>query len=591
MTEAQLVLLVSGAWAGALLGFPVPLVAVACGGIVAVVYQRPILLIGSVVLLASCLSARANAAYQPSAPGQFSGIVRLTTDPEPGPFGWSAEARLADGSRVRLLADRGVDLSWSVAGELVDIEGRLRPIEDSPWLRTKHIVGQIALDRAHRSAGVVWWMRPAEALRSWVRQGSESFTDDDSALYSGLVIGDDRFQSDAQRALFRAGGLTHLLAVSGQNVAFALAVAGPLLRRLRLQWRFALTVALLVVFAMATRFEPSVLRATVTAGIAAWAVVLGRRASGVRVMCLAVTGLIMVDPFLVDSVGFRLSVGASAAIILLGPPLRDRLPGPAPLVEPLAVTLAAQVGVAPIMIATFGPVSLSTIPANLLAGPAAGAVMTWGLSVGVVAAWLPDSWGVVVQWPAMMMVQWIGGVARWASRLPLPLFDGLTLVLTGALGVSIWAAATLGQVGRLLRVGLVGVALAVWLGAVPRIPQALSEYGALSYYPGEQDGPSVLVVDGAPRADDLEALIANRVTGVDVVVTRSGGYTARQSLAIVRETIAVATVLAPPLHQIRGADGVDAVVEFAVVGGTIKVEPASDREHLSIVFEPSGESS
>ncbi len=591
MTEGQLVVFVSAAWAGAILGVPVPLIAAMCGAVIVLVYQRPVLLIGGVFVLASSLSARADAAYRPSTTGEFAGVVRLTIDPEPGLFGWSAEARLADGSRVRLVADRSVDISGFVAGEQVQLSGRLRPIEDAPWLRTRHIVGQIAIDSAHRSSGVVWWMRPAEALRSWVRQGSQSFADDDSALYAGLVIGDDRFQSDSQRALFRAGGLTHLLAVSGQNVAFALAVVGPLLRRLRLQWRFALTVAVLVVFAMATRFEPSVLRATVTAGIAAWAVMSGRRASGIRVMCLAVTALIMIDPFLVDSVGFRLSVGASAAILLLGPLLRDRLPGPAFVREPLAVTLAAQVGVAPIMVATFGPVSLSTIPANLLAGPAAGAVMTWGLSVGVVAAWLPDAWAVVVQWPAMLMVQWIGGVAGWASRLPLPLFDGVTLVLTGALGVSVWAASMLGRVGWLLRVGLVGVALASWLGAVPLAPHAAAEYGSLSYYPSEDDGPSVLVVNGTPRVDDLESLIANRVTGVDVVVTRSGGYTARQSMMMVRETIAVATVLAPPLHQIRGAEGVDAVVEFTVVGGTVRVEPGTDREHLTITFEASAKSS
>ena len=54
------------------------------------------------------------------------------------------------------------------------------------------------------------------------------------SLFTGLVIGDDREQPADLADAFRGAGLTHLLAVSGQNVAFALALAGPLLRRLRL---------------------------------------------------------------------------------------------------------------------------------------------------------------------------------------------------------------------------------------------------------------------------------------------------------------------------------------------------------------------
>ena len=59
------------------------------------------------------------------------------------------------------------------------------------------------------------------------------------SLYTGLVIGDDREQPADLADAFRGAGLTHLLAVSGQNVAFALALAGPLLRRLRLWPRLA----------------------------------------------------------------------------------------------------------------------------------------------------------------------------------------------------------------------------------------------------------------------------------------------------------------------------------------------------------------
>ena len=73
-----------------------------------------------------------------------------------------------------------------------------------------------------------------------------------------------------------------------------------------------------------TRFEPSVLRAAAMASLAAVSVFLARPASGIRLLALATTGLLLVDPLLVWSVGFLLSVGATAGIVLLSRPLAAR---------------------------------------------------------------------------------------------------------------------------------------------------------------------------------------------------------------------------------------------------------------------------
>ena len=53
------------------------------------------------------------------------------------------------------------------------------------------------------------------------------------ALVAGFLLGDTRGIPDDVVADYRDSGLSHLLAVSGENVAFTLALAGPLLRRLR----------------------------------------------------------------------------------------------------------------------------------------------------------------------------------------------------------------------------------------------------------------------------------------------------------------------------------------------------------------------
>ena len=74
-------------------------------------------------------------------------------------------------------------------------------------------------------------------MRALIDRGADELPADQAALTRGLVIGDDRDQPPAMVERFRASGLSHLTAVSGQNVAFVLAAAGPLLRRLPVRWR------------------------------------------------------------------------------------------------------------------------------------------------------------------------------------------------------------------------------------------------------------------------------------------------------------------------------------------------------------------
>ena len=101
----------------------------------------------------------------------------------------------------------------------------------------------------------------------------------------------------------------------GQNVAFVLLVVQPLVVRFGLWARWLAILGVLALFATVTRFEPSVLRATVMAAIAVTVWLAGRQASGRRLLALAVAALLLWQPLLVHSLAFRLSVAASAGIL------------------------------------------------------------------------------------------------------------------------------------------------------------------------------------------------------------------------------------------------------------------------------------
>jgi competence protein ComEC len=146
---------------------------------------------------------------------------------------------------------------------------------------------------------------------------------------------------------------------------------------------------------------------------------MGRPTSRLRLLALAVSGVVLVDPLLVQSLGFQLSVGATIGIALLAGPIGRRLPGPTWCTEPLAVTIAAQIGVAPVALPAFGGLPLASLPANLLAVPAAAPLTAWGLTGGVLAgvAGPPfDGWLLV---PSRLLAGWLAGVARWGAGLPL----------------------------------------------------------------------------------------------------------------------------------------------------------------------------
>ena len=568
MSEGRLVCLVLVVWTGAVVAWPVPLVPALGAVVLALLLRWEWVFVAACGALALSLGAVADRAYQPVEPGPHDGPVQLVTDPEQWSFGVSAEGRLDDGRRVRLSASgqAASGFAGAVAGSTLSIEGRLAPLDDQPWLRSRHLVGRLQVTSSVGVAGPPWWRQPSELLRRLVAGGAGAFDPDRSALYTGLVIGDDRDQSLAQQARFRTAGLSHLLAVSGQNVAFALAVLWPIARRFEGAGRLVVVGMALIVFALATRLEPSVVRATVTAGVAALSVLLGRPASGARTLCLTVSGLVLVDPFLVDSVGFRLSVAATAGILLLGPVLSARIGGPRPLAAAVAITVSAQVFVMPLLVGTFGPVSLVAVPANLLAGWAAGLVMVWGLSVGLVAGAVPG--GEWLQWPVGVLLRWLDGVAVWAARVPVPQLGAAESLLVAGLIVAGWLVWA-----RTRWVVLVSVVVVLTLLSLPERGVSTVRLDGAVLYGGDGGSLSVLVVSTDGGGGLVEQLVDQRVSGVDVVVFERAGRSQRHRARAVMDVVGPGLVLAPPQHSLVGARRVVSTATIAVGDGVLTLTP------------------
>ena len=357
-------------------------------------------------------------------------LVRLAADPHGRWMAARVPARLmaVDGRPARgvVLVAAKVGAAERIllleAGEEAGLVGRFRALEagERQW-RWRHVAGVFEATDLVAAGPPAPLLRVANALRHRVLAGGEALGETDRALVAGFLVGDDRGLPPPVASDFRTAGLSHLLVVSGANVTLALALVAPLLGRVGLLGRLLAGAAVLVVFGAMTRFEPSVLRAAAMSGLALLAAFVGRPVPGLRLLALAVTGLVLIDPFLVHSLGFGLSCGASAGILLLAGPLGRRLPGPRVVREPLAVTAAAQAGVAPIALPAFGHLPLAALPANLAAAPAAAGLSLWGLGSGLVGGLLGGGGGgpaALLQLPTAELAGWIRAVAHLAARSP-----------------------------------------------------------------------------------------------------------------------------------------------------------------------------
>ena len=375
------------------------------------------------LVLAGAATVRADDAWnglQPRSLGPYQGWVELVDDPQP--FGPATRVLVEiDDERFEVWArGRAIQLRISHwrAGESVQMNGERRALKPERQGRVawQHVVGEFRLAWVSDIRVGSPVATASNRVRATLERSASVLPGDDGSLFRGLVVGDDRDQPREMIERFRASGLSHLTAVSGQNVSFVLMAAAPLLRVLRPWLRWAVTLGLIAWFVSLTRFEPSIVRAGAMASLSATAFVLGRERAPTRILWLAVTGLLLIDPLLVRSVGFWLSVGATAGVAAIGPRIAKRLGVLGFLATPVGITLGAQAGVVIPAVMVFGRLPLVSIPANLLAVPVAGFVMLYGLPAGLLAGALPIV-APVVMFPCRIGVRWVDTVSVLGARL------------------------------------------------------------------------------------------------------------------------------------------------------------------------------
>ena len=317
-------------------------------------------------------------------------------------------------------------------GDVVDVDGRTRPRPDSPYGAYLERLGAWGTLDAR---SLVILHRPDDSgsrLEHLRRDAGDTLTrvlpEPEAGLAAGILIGlRDRVDRDVASA-FTTAGVSHVVAISGWNIAIVAAAIAAVAGRLGRRRRTIVTAIAIVAYIAFAGASPSVLRAGAMAGVVLFARESGRAGRAAAALCWAATLLLLTDPRLIGDAGFQLSSLATAGLIAWATPLTERLDRwtsgrlPRWLGESLGVSLAAQVATLPVVLASFGRLALIAPVVNLVVVPLVAPAMAAGLLAmaggALVAIGLPDWIGSMLAAPGWVSLRLIIGIVDAAASVP-----------------------------------------------------------------------------------------------------------------------------------------------------------------------------
>lgn len=463
-----------------------------------------------------------------------------------------------------------------------------------------------------------------EELRAKFLFNLTGITQDSSGLVAGLAIGERGLISETLTENMKELSLTHLVAVSGANLAIIATVVFLTASLLGFpkSARFAAAYLSIDAYILLVGPESSVLRAGTMAAFVMAGWWLGRKVNPVIPLSWAVLLLLAIDPGLAVDVGFALSVFATFGLLMLAGNLHQRF-------EPklgtwlslgLAATIAAQLYTLPVLLILQPSIPVYSVLANLAVEAVVAPVTVLGILAVIASSFYPPL-AQVLSWLASLGTWWIESVANQLSQLPLTRLPMLPGPVGVAFTVCLLVGVTLVLISNktsLRAVGLVCTALfAIPVGWVATDISRQSSFHAgwqvLNCDVGQ--GDALLIRDGGEVAlidvgrDDkaidsclktlgishIDLLIlthfdADHVGGirgaigersVDIALI-SGFSDDRPLVEVVSETLAISA--AQKLVGYAGMSGFLGAANWRVLSPTFEAKEAQDSNDASLVL-------
>lgn len=256
----------------------------------------------------------------------------------------------------------------------------------------------------------LWREKLALNYRKWLPEPEAS-------LVAGIVLGEKtKLPEGFYNALVDTGTI-HVVVASGYNVMVvgSMILAG-LLYLMKRKWATIGALIGMIVYGLVAGADPPVVRAVIMGGMIFVGQALGRSSKALWSLGLAGWAMLMVEPELIESVSFQLSVMASVGLFWLEPMFRrwfdERELDNFVLKTELLPTLAAQVMTAPVIFWHFGRVSWISPLVNVMILPLVPVIMAWGgVMLLLSLVWSPL--GMVVGWLVYSLAHLVVVVVKW----------------------------------------------------------------------------------------------------------------------------------------------------------------------------------
>ena len=260
------------------------------------------------------------------------------------------------------------------------------------------------------------WTLPAMLRQSLLGLIDELFPEDTVAFAEALLLGDRRGLDYPTTTAFQVSGIMHIIAVSGLHVTILFTLIYNVCLRKRALVAL-IGVPVLVLFAAVGGLSPSIVRACIMQGLIILAMLFQRDYDGPTELAFACLVMLVVNPLVITSVSFQLSVGCMAGIFLFQKPLSgwlsEKLGKPKRKLlirlcvwfsRSVSMTVSAMSLTIPLVAWYFGCVSLAGVVTNLLTLWVISFVF-YGIMLSCAAGWFAPALGA-----------WIAGVISWPIR-------------------------------------------------------------------------------------------------------------------------------------------------------------------------------
>ena len=235
------------------------------------------------------------------------------------------------------------------------------------------------------------WRRKIFTLREKTAQYFDMYLSEleSNQVAKALVLGQREELDDSIVKSYASSGAIHVLAVSGLHVGLIYLILMTFLGRIPFSVKYRkwivtlICIGVLFLYALLTGLSPSVFRAFVMFSFFALAKPIKRKTNTYNVLSASALVLLLINPYLLMSVGFQLSYLAVIGIIYIQPKLYSLFDFKWILVDKVwkltSVSIAAQLATAPLSMLYFHQFPTYFLVSNLFIIPAAFMILLLGI--------------------------------------------------------------------------------------------------------------------------------------------------------------------------------------------------------------------